>query len=99
MSYTKELLNTKIYDSIDKHYKDWFQIKYKNQASIIIEISHRDLLEFNFDNASDSFETYNHIIFDDIIIYVDNIFKKDYHSVIDNLIYISSLSSFTGIYV
>ena len=44
MSYTKELLNNKIWNSIDKHYEDWFQVKYKNYVSIIIEISQCDYL-------------------------------------------------------
>ena len=99
MNYIKELLNTKIYDFIDKHYEDWFQIKYKDYVSIIIEISQCDYLEINFDNCSDSFDVYNHIQYEDIIIYVDNIFKEDYRNVENHLIYIASLSSFTGIYI
>lgn len=99
MNYTKELLNTKIYNFIDKHYEDWFQIKYKDYVSIIIEISQCDYLEFNFDNCSDSFDVYNHIQYEDVFIYVDNIFKEDYRNVENHLIYIASLSSFSGIYI
>lgn len=99
MNYTKELLNTKIYNFIDKHYEDWFQIKYKDYVSIIIEISQCNYLEINFDNCGDSFEVYNHIEYNDVIIYIDDIFKKDYKFVINHLYYISALSSFTGIYI
>lgn len=99
MSYTKELLNNKIWNSIDKHYEDWFQVKYKNYVSIIIEISQCDYLEINFDNCSDSFDVYNHIQYEDVLIYVDNIFKEDYRNVENHLVYIASLSSFTGIYI
>lgn len=99
MNYIKELLNTKIYDFIDKHYEDWFQVKYKNYVSIIIEISQCDYLEFNFDNCGDSFDVYNRIEYEDIIIYIDSIFKEDYRNVSNHLIYIASLSSFTGIYI
>nr|DAM67492.1 MAG TPA: hypothetical protein [Caudoviricetes sp.] len=31
--------------------------------------------------------------------YVDNIFKEDYRNVENHLVYIASLSSFTGIYI
>lgn len=99
MNYTQKLLNTKIYNIIDKHYEDWFQIKYKNYVSIIVEISQCDYLEINFDNCSDSFDVYNHIQYEDVFIYVDNIFKKDYKNVSNHLIYIASLSSFSGIYI
>lgn len=99
MNYTKELLNTKIYNIIDKHYKNWFQIKYKDYVSIIVEISQCDYLEINFDNCGDSFDVYNRIEYEDIIIYIDSIFKKDYRNVSNHLIYIASLSSFSGIYI
>lgn len=99
MNYTKELLNNKIWNSVDKHYIDWFQVKYKNYVSIIIEISQCGYLEFNFDNCGDSFDVYNRIEYEDIIIYVDNIFKEDYKNVSNHLIYIASLSSFSGIYI
>lgn len=99
MSYTKELLNNKIYNIIDKHYEDWFQVKYKNYVSIIIEISQCGYLEINFDNCGDSFDVYNRIEYEDIIIYIDNIFKEDYKNVSNHLIYIASLSSFSGIYI